>query len=209
MSAELMGLSGTDFLDVLASDAPAPGGGSTAALSGALGCALGEMVCGLTMGRKKYAAFEAEILAAKQALGALRLQLQAAVDSDAAAYDAVAEAYKLPKDDGGVRKAAIQRALIAAANSPLGVLKRIAAAADAMSALPGKSNANAASDLGAACAMLRAGADGALLNVLINVGGIEDEGVGVTLRREAEVVHECVVEACERVFSVVRDAMNP
>lgn len=208
MSDSLIALSGREFLDSVASSAPAPGGGSAAAWSGALGCALGAMVCELSIGRKKYAEFEAELVAARDVLNSLRAELSLAVDSDAAAYDAVSDAYKAPKDDMDARSQLIQKALIAAANSPLMMLKKIAAAADTVASIYGKSNANAASDLGTASSMLRSGADGALLNVLINVGGIADEAAGGTLRREAEAIYEHASEACERVFNGIRDGMN-
>ena len=178
-----------EFLDTLASAAPAPGGGSAAALAGAMGSALGAMVCALTIGKKKFLEQAERLERVQSALNGYRHALLRAVDSDAQAFDRVSQAYKLPKEGEDAvesRRAAIQEALVGAARSPLEMLAHIQEASRALIELCGGFNRNAASDLGVAGALLRAAAEGAYLNVMINIASIEDASRASPLRSEAE-----------------------
>ena len=126
---EMTKLSCEKFLAELASKAPTPGGGGTAALVGAAGVALGNMVGNLTTGKKKYAAVEADIQALNTRADALRKELEALVQADADAFAPLAAAYGLPKDtpEQAAHKAAVlEKALDAACAVPLEVMEKCA-----------------------------------------------------------------------------------
>ncbi len=164
-----------DFLSELASDSPTPGGGSVAALCGALGAALASMVCNLTVGKKKYTDVEEDV---KRVLGrteALRLELTELIEEDAAAFGKVMAAMKLPKEtdeDKISRTAAMQASLVDAAIVPLAVMEKCVSVITLALEAAEKGNTNAVSDAGVAALVARAGAHAARLNVLINLGWI-------------------------------------
>jgi methenyltetrahydrofolate cyclohydrolase len=173
------------YLEALASNAPTPGGGSASALAGAMGAAMVAMACHLTVGRAKFAAVEAELRDVLGRATALQQDLAAAVDDDTTAYDAVSAAYKLPKGTDAEKQArleAIQRGLQGACKVPL----RVAQAADAVIALAqvaqAKANPNVASDAHVAELLARAGRDGAVANVEINLGSITDAAFADRMR---------------------------
>ena len=115
-------LSVDEYLRRLASGDPTPGGGSASALAGALGAALVSMVCNLTIGRERYADFEADARQIQAESEALLERLQRGIDEDAAAYDGVMAAYRLPRgsdDERAARSTAIQEATHTAAVGPL------------------------------------------------------------------------------------------
>ncbi|NMC12247.1 MAG: glutamate formimidoyltransferase [Chloroflexi bacterium] len=175
------------FLDELAAGTAAPGGGSASAYSGAAAAALTAMVARLTIGKKKYAE-EEELM--KDILGkseSLRKELTAAIDQDAAAFEGVMEAFKLPKDTPAaeeIRRQAIEAATIKAAQVPLNVARQsVAVMALALQALA-HGNLNAISDAGVAVAQAGAALTGAGYNVRINTLGIKDEGVVKALLAE-------------------------
>ncbi|MDR3264537.1 MAG: cyclodeaminase/cyclohydrolase family protein [Synergistaceae bacterium] len=165
------------FTEKLASDAPAPGGGSAAALSGALGAGLVSMVCRLTVGKAKYAQHEAlakDVLAKSDALAASLLD---AIQRDTDAFDSVMAAFALPKETDGqkaARGAAIQRAYKTAVESPVATAEGCIAAMRLSESLLHKSNANAVSDLAVGAVQAWAGLKGALANVRINLPSIKD-----------------------------------
>jgi len=173
----LVHLSLAEFTESVASQAPAPGGGSVAALAGAQAAALLAMVCRLTIGKKKYAAVEAEVLAALPKIDDLHNELLRLVDADAAAYDTYAAAVALPKESSAqqeVRRAAIQNAARTAAEAPLRTLAACHAVAEAIHRLYSIVNRNCLSDSGTAMQLALAGAGGAAMNVLINLPQIDD-----------------------------------
>jgi formiminotetrahydrofolate cyclodeaminase len=166
------------YLDKLAGADPEPGGGSVAALVGALGAALVTMVANLTLGKEKYAGVQDSVRAIKESSEKLRGELGELVTLDARAYGAVAAAMKLPRDaepDKKERDRALQVALIGAAEVPLRVAE--AAAEVARLSLPAaeKGNPNAVSDAGVAAVLADAAAQSAALNAKINLSWIMDE----------------------------------
>ena len=168
----------TDFTQLLASDAPAPGGGSTAALEGALGAALTAMVCRLTAGKEQYAAFHRLAVEVQDKAEALRLEFLTAMDGDTEAFLQVSQAFALPKataEEKAARSVAIQAGLIRCTETPLQVMSLAAEGLKLVQSLLGKYNENAASDLGTAAHSFRACAHGAWLNVVINVGSLKDK----------------------------------
>ena len=168
------------FLDRLASGDPTPGGGSASALAGALGAALVSMVCNLTVGREKYAAHESEVREVLAASGQLVTTLRNGIDQDAAAYDQVMAAFKLPRntdEEKAARQAAIQKATHAASLVPLALAEASAQVIEQAERAVGRTNANAASDLAVAALLGVAALDGAAANVEINLSSLKDETV--------------------------------
>jgi formiminotetrahydrofolate cyclodeaminase len=166
------------FVAAVAAATPAPGGGSVAALAGALGAALAAMVAGLTVGRERYAAHDAEMRSLLAQSDALRQELFALMDADAAAYTAVMAAYKLPKDtetQKAERGATIQAALRGAAETPLAAAAACADVLRLTVRAAAHGNRNAASDAAVSALMAHAGLRGAARNVLINLKSIDDE----------------------------------
>lgn len=168
---------GDSFLEALAAGTPAPGGGSAAAYAGAAGAALVAMVARLTIGKKKYAAVEAQMQAVLTRAEALRAILQEAVALDAAAFEAVMAAYRLPKDtpeQQAGRSRAIETTMLAAADAPLKVAGMAVEVMELASQVIALGNLNAISDGASGAAMARAALAGSGLNVRINVNSLEN-----------------------------------
>jgi formiminotetrahydrofolate cyclodeaminase len=179
------------FLETLASDSPTPGGGAVAAVCGAAGAALISMVCRLTIGREAYEDVEDRMRAHLQEADAARPAFLELADRDAAAFDDVMAAFRMPKDDDrqrAERGAAIQRAYEGAARIPLDVARRAVALMPAAAEATELGNANAASDGLSAAHALHAAAHAALANVAINVAGLKDESVAGELHAEADAL---------------------
>ncbi len=165
------------FLDEVASSSPAPGGGSVAALSGALGSALTSMVCNLTIGKKKYADVESELKKVLSQAEHLRKQFTELVDRDTHAFNKVMEAITLPKDTDpqkALRAAAIREATKEATLVPLEVMKHCIDALALAQTVATKGNVNSVSDVGVSALMLHAAVEGAALNVRINLNSLDD-----------------------------------
>ncbi|HXI65851.1 MAG TPA: glutamate formimidoyltransferase [Gemmatimonadales bacterium] len=175
------------WIDELAGGAPVPGGGSAAALAGALAAALVAMVARLTIGRKAYSGAEPRMRQVLAEAEALRGQLRRLVDDDAAAYAKVSAAYKLAKDDPR-RRRAVDEALVGAAEVPLVVARganRLIALAREVEAI---GNRNASSDARVGAALARAALEGAVENVRVNVAALSEAGLGASLVKEAEAL---------------------
>jgi formiminotetrahydrofolate cyclodeaminase len=165
------------FVTELASDSPAPGGGSAAALAGSLGAALTTMVCNLSLDEEKFRQSLPEIQAIRSEAAALMEKLMLAVDEDAQAFNEVMAAYKLPKtsdEEKSKRLATIQQSMKKAALLPLAVAGDCLEALKLAHRILPIGNANAASDAAVAGLMAYAAIQGALYNVKINLGFIKD-----------------------------------
>lgn len=194
------------FTALLASDAPAPGGGSAAALSGSIGAALTAMVCALTAEKPQYAQHQEEILAIRQRAEELRLQFLDVMDRDTQAFLAVSGAFALPKatdQEKAARSAAIQAGLIQCTRTPLEMMALAAEALRLTASLLGRFNENAASDLGVAALSLRSGLQGAWLNVLINVGSLKDRALARELREKGEALLAEALPLADQIYSTV------
>lgn len=168
----------TAFLDELASSAPAPGGGSAAALSGALGAALVSMVCNLTLGKKKYADVQEDIEALLEKSEALRKELTDLLEEDVKAYTAYSQAAKMPRqteEQKAERSKAMQAALKGATDVPLRIAEAAVKVMDLCMPAAEKGNVWAVSDAGVAVLLAEAALRSAALNVLINLGSLKDE----------------------------------
>jgi glutamate formiminotransferase/formiminotetrahydrofolate cyclodeaminase len=173
------------WLDDLAGGAPVPGGGSAAALAGALAGALVAMVARLTLGRKAYSAVQARVAEILAEAEAFRSQLRRLADEDAVAYSRVSAAYKLPKDSAA-RSRAVDEALVGAAQTPLAMARGAARLVALAREIGTIGNRNANSDARVAEALARAALAGAVENVKVNVGSLSEPGLGKSLLQEAE-----------------------
>lgn len=178
----------TAFLNALASEAPTPGGGSVAALAGALGAALAAMVASLTIGREKYAAADTQMRHVRTEAARLQREMTDLMAQDSAAFDEVMAAYKMPRavaTDADARREAIQKALRGAIEVPIATMQRSVDVLRLSRSAAELGNANAVSDAGVAAYMAFAAAQSASLNVEINVMGLRDLEEGDRYRREA------------------------
>jgi glutamate formiminotransferase/formiminotetrahydrofolate cyclodeaminase len=176
------------FLDALASDAPTPGGGSAAALAGSAAAALVAMVCGLTVGRPKFAAADAELRSVRDRALALREELHAAIRRDAEAYAAYMAAMKLPKGtdaEKAARREAMGRAAVVAAEVPLRTMESALEALRLAGVAASKGNPNAASDGAVAALLARAALRAAAMNVRINLPSLPDDASREEFARKA------------------------
>jgi methenyltetrahydrofolate cyclohydrolase len=176
-----------DFIEQLASASPTPGGGSASALAGAMAAAMVEMACNLTVGREKFREVEVEMRTVLGRAEELRKLMLAAVDEDTESYNAVSEAYKLPRGTDAEkeeRTAAIQSALQGASEIPLKVAQAAAETAQLAVIAVEKSNPNVASDARVARLLADAARDGAIANVEINLGSITDGDFADRMREE-------------------------
>ena len=196
----------TQFADVLASDAPAPGGGSTAALAGALGAALTAMVCRLTEDRKKYEEYQDYILEVKEKATALQAKFIDVMDRDTEAFMVISNAYGMPKatdEEKAVRSAAIQAGLVKSTETPMEMMELSAETIALTESLLGKFNTTSASDLGVGALTLRTAVQGAWLNVLINIGSLKDKELAESYRAKGQALVDRVVAAADRVYETV------
>lgn len=183
-----------EYINTVASDAPAPGGGSASALCGAQGAGLVTMVAGLTVGKKKYADREEASRAVIEGGMPYVEGLKAQIDRDTEAFELVSNAFKLPKEtdeEKKARSAAIQAGTLTATEVPFDTMKMALEALRNARGLLDGFNTSAASDLGVAALELLACVKGAWLNVLINIGSLKDREKAEEFRaRGLEMVAE-------------------
>ena len=185
------------FLDLLSTDAPAPGGGSVAALCGALSCSLASMVAVLTFGKKGYEATFSEMEAVGCQAQQLKDEFMLDIDRDTDAFNQVMAAWRLPKKTAEeilARKKAVAEATKLATLVPLGVLLRCQQAAELAAYVAEHGNKNSLSDAAVAASAIRTAAEGAFLNVCINLPGLEDQDFKTKTFRQAQEVKTDVVE---------------
>jgi glutamate formiminotransferase / formiminotetrahydrofolate cyclodeaminase len=205
------GQSLSGFVASVASPSPVPGGGSVAAHAGALGAALAQMVAGLTVGKKTYAAVDAEMREIALRGAALAHTLSALVVRDAEAYAEVAAAYKLPQEPdaaAATRSATVTAALMRAAQVPLETARACADVAEIAAAVAARGNTNAASDAGVAALLAEAGCKGAAFNVRINVAALEDRSLGAPLVEEARRLVEATSRRAAEAVARVEAGLN-
>jgi formiminotetrahydrofolate cyclodeaminase len=192
------------YLDDAASGKPAPGGGSVSACVGALGAALVAMVCNLTLGKEKFAHVETQITELVAKADDARTRLEKLLQDDTVAYNGVLAAYRLPKEtpaEQAARSQAVQDGLIIAANVPLDIC-RVALEVCRLSKTAAEiGNPNAVTDAGIGAILGEAAAQGAALNVEINLGSIEDE---MYVRAAAAEVDTILAEAAQLRTEVLR-----
>lgn len=195
------------FLDALASSAPTPGGGSVAALGGAMAAGLVSMVCALTAGKKQYAEIETEVRAIHDRAEALRGELQALAQQDVEVFGRLSAAYKLPRTaeaDAATRQAAIQQVTRQAAEVPLRAARAAAAILPLCTALAPRVGRMIVSDIGVAAVLARATVQSAILNVEINLAGLEDQIYVREARAQIEDMVVGIGEETEGIVAIVR-----
>ena len=187
MNSELTQKSCADFAQVLASSAPVPGGGGAAALTGALGAALGSMVANLTVGRKAYAQYEEDLRSILERGEALRTGLLALVERDAAGFAPLARAYAIPKDDP-VRPETLEAATLAACEAPLEMMRLCGQAIQLLEELLEKGSVTLVSDVGCGALCCGAALESAGMNIFVNTRTLRDRQAASRLDAQTDVL---------------------
>lgn len=207
---KLAELTVTAFTETLASDAPAPGGGSVSALCAANGAALCAMVARLTQGKKKYAESEALMAELIPQAESLRQKLLAAVDKDTEAFNLVSAAFKLPKEteeQKAARSAKIAEGMVVSTQVPFETMELTAQALNLAQRMLGSFNTNAASDLGVAALNLSAALRGAWLNVLINLSSLKDARLAQDYRTRGQQLVEEAQAVADRIYQAILQSL--
>ena len=205
-SKKLVNFSLAGFSEELASDSPAPGGGSAAAYSGALGASLGAMVANLSANKRgweaKYEDFSNWALKGQEG----RKKLLHMVDEDTNAFNAIMEAFRLPKStdqEKQIRSAAIQEATIRATYSPLNLMRQAFMQFDLLETMATEGNPNSVSDAGVGAILAFGAIEGGWLNVMINIGGIKDKALAGQIVAEANGILQQGKECKEKIVQIV------
>ena len=191
------------FVEVLASDAPAPGGGGAAALVGAIGTALGNMVGSLTVGKKKYADVQDEIIALKAKCDALQTELLNQVEADEVNFLPLAKAYGIPKDDPN-RDKIMEEATVIACSTPMKIMELCCEAIDCIAVFAEKGSRLAVSDAGCGAVCCKAALQAASLNVFINTKTLKNRDVAEEMNRHANVMLNKYGQLADEIFNTVK-----
>ena len=192
-----------EFVTVLASNEPAPGGGGASALVAAIGTALGNMVGSLTVGKKKYADVEAEIIALQKKCDALQTELLDQVPADAEGFIPLANAYGIPKDDPD-RPRIMEEATITACRVPMHIMELCCEALDCVAVFAAKGSRLAVSDAGCAAVCCKAALQAASLNVFINTKSLKNREVAEDMNRHANVMLNKYCSVADEIFNDVK-----
>ena len=192
-----------EFVEVLASSAPVPGGGGAAALVGAIGTALGNMVGSLTVGKKKYADVEAEIIALKAKCDALQTELLDQVPADAVGFEPLAKAYGIPKDNPE-RDKILEEATIVACQVPMHIMELCCEAIEAISVFAAKGSRLAVSDAGCGAVCCKAALQSASLNVFINTKSLKNREAAEEMNAKANGMLDKYCAMADEIFAGVR-----
>ncbi len=192
-----------EFVTVLASDAPAPGGGGAAALVGAIGTALGNMVGSLTVGKKKYADVQDEIIALKAKCDALQTELLNQVEADEVNFLPLAKAYCIPNDDPN-RDKIMEEATIIACSTPMKIMELCCEAIDCIAVFAAKGSRLAVSDAGCGAVCCKAALQAASLNVFINTKSLKNREVAEDMNRHANLMLNKYCQLADEIFTEVK-----
>ncbi len=192
----------SEFVDVLASKAAVPGGGGASALVGAVGTALGSMVGNLTVGKKKYADVEADIVAIMEKAEALQKELLKLVDEDAVVFEPLSKAYGIPKDDPN-REKIMEEALRTACTVPMDIMRACAKAIELHEELAEKGSKLALSDVGVGVVFCKSAIMGASLNVFINTKSMTDKEYAQKIETEADGLLEKYCAQADKIYESV------
>ncbi len=192
-----------EFVEVLASSAPVPGGGGAAALVGAIGTALGNMVGSLTVGKKKYADVEAEIVALKAECDQLQKELLDQVPADAVGFEPLAKAYGIPKDNPD-RDRILEEATIVACAVPMKIMELCCASIAAIAVFAAKGSRLAVSDAGCGAVCCKAALQSASLNVFINTKSLKNREVAEEMNAKANGMLDKYCAMADEIFAGVR-----
>lgn len=201
----------SEFIEVLASSAPAPGGGGAAALCGAIGTALGSMVASLTIGKKKYADVEDMMVALKDNCAALQQEFLSLIDEDAKCFEPLAAAYKLPKstpEEEQYRNQVLEKCSVDACQVPLKIMECCARSIDMIEVFAEKGSVMAVSDAGCAAITVKAALQAASLNVFINTKDMKDRLEAESLNAKAREIMYIYESKADRIFEMVSNKLT-
>lgn len=196
-----------EFTEVLASNAPVPGGGGAAALIGAIGISLGDMVGELTTGKKKYADVEEEIQDLMARSQALRVRFLELIDGDAEVFAPLAKAYSIPKDDPN-RDTIMEDALRLGCSVPMDIMEACAEALDIVAEFAAKGSKLAISDAGCAAVACKGAMQAASLNVFINTKSMKDREYAEGLNTKANELLAKYEPMADEIYQLVKDKFN-
>lgn len=197
-----------NYLDELSSNSPTPGGGNVAALCGALSSSLATMVCNLTIGKKKYAEVESEMISLKEKLEIYQKKFIELGKKDNLAFDKVMNAFKLPKDTDEQkenRNKEIENATIGAAEIPSEVMQTAKELLPLLKIIIEKGNRNSLSDVGVAAALVETASKGAYLNVIINCASLNNQIIAQEMKKRVDIVLQ---ETCNESESLVQKVIS-
>ena len=192
-----------DFIDVLASSAPVPGGGGASALVGAIGVALGNMVGSLTVGKKRYADVEEDIVRCKKEADEITQSLLTLVAKDAEVFEPLSRAYSLPKstpEELAKREEVMAIVLKDACEVPLQIMRTCAKGLDLMEEFAAKGSRIALSDAGVGATLLKSALQGASLNIYINTKSMKDRILAEQFNHEADGLRETYEKKADEIF---------
>jgi glutamate formiminotransferase/formiminotetrahydrofolate cyclodeaminase len=199
------------FIDQVASSSPAPGGGSVSAAAGALAAALSSMVCRLTVGKKKFKDVQEELKGVLEKAETIKKKMQEFIIKDAESFDRVMDAFKLPKytdEEKKKRDEAVQEATKGAVGVPLQVMEKALEALGIIKVVVEKGNPNMISDAGVSCLMARSAAEGAYLNVRINLNSIQDQDFVTTTGQKAESLKQEALTLAGEIEKIVEEKLE-
>jgi len=199
-----------DFVEVLSSKEPVPGGGGAAALVGAIGMALGNMVGNLTVGKKKYKDVEFEVYTIMEKATKLQQDLLSMVDGDAKVFGEVAKVYSMPKGtpkEKVARDLAMEKALKQACSVPMDIIRTALQAIKLQARLGEIGSIMALSDVGVGVLCLKAALISGKLNVIINLNGIKDESFVSKVSKEMEALVEEGIKIADETYAKVEQRL--
>ena len=200
-----------EFIDILASKAPVPGGGGAAALVGAIGMALGSMVCNLTIGKKKYAQYEDDVKEILFQAEKIQKDLLDMIDKDAEGFLPLSKAYGLPSntdEEKKIKEETMENALKLACEVPIKIVRTCYDSIKLHEALVDKGSKLAISDVGVGVQCLRAAILSGELNVIININSIKDEEYVHKVKTEVSNLVNEGVKIADEVYSEVEKMLG-
>ena len=200
-----------EFLDVLSSKEPVPGGGGASALAGALGNALGQMVSNLTIGKKKYALVEDEIKELAERMKGIQGQFTALADQDAKVFAPLAKCYSLPsgtEEEKAYKAEVMEARLLDASLVPMEIMEKASEMLEIMDILADKGSRMAVSDVGVGVQFIRTALLGAVMNVYINTKSMKNREKAEEMNEKAEHLIKEGTEAADRIYQKVLEQLR-
>ena len=200
-----------EFLDVLSSKEPVPGGGGASALAGALGNALGQMVANLTIGKKKYALVEDEIKELAERMKGIQGQFSALADQDAKVFAPLAKCYSLPsgiEEEKAYKAEVMEARLLDASLVPMEIMEKASEMLEIMDILADKGSRMAVSDVGVGVQFIRTALLGAVMNVYINTKSMKNSEKAEEMNEKAERLIKEGTEAADRIYQKVLEQLR-
>ena len=200
-----------EFLDVLSSKEPVPGGGGASALAGALGNALGQMVANLTIGKKKYALVEDENKELAERMKGIQGQFSALADQDAKVFAPLAKCYSLPsgtEEEKAYKAEVMEARLLDASLVPMEIMEKASEMLEIMDILADKGSRMAVSDVGVGVQFIRTALLGAVMNVYINTKSMKNREKAEEMNEKAERLIKEGTEAADRIYQKVLEQLR-